>query len=126
MKIIWKVPLRSYGTKSFPVYRDLGTRQARSRYTTGEISVAGIMFSPYKHNVYATFPLSGKTFCRVSNFSIVLFDSATSQSETLPGNRDNVCPYEQNKIIWLVEIFLANRDNISPYEQALTLDNLSR
>ena len=49
---------------------------------------------------------SGKTFCRVSYFSIVLFDSATtSQSETLPGNRDNVCPYEQNKIIWLVEMF---------------------
>ena len=47
-----------------------------------------------------TFSLSGKTFCRVSNFSVVLFDSATSQTETLPGNRDNVSPYEQNKIIW--------------------------
>ena len=72
---------------------------------TGEILLHGIMFCPYEHNIYTTFPLSGKIFCRVSNFSIVLFDSATSQSETLPGNRDNVSPYEQNKIIWLVEMF---------------------
>jgi hypothetical protein len=25
--------------------------------------------------------------------------------ETLPSKRDNVSPYEQNKIIWLVEMF---------------------
>jgi hypothetical protein len=54
-----------------------------------------------------TFPLSGITFCRVSNFSIQLMFSATSQPKTLPGKRDNdnVSPYEQNKIIWLVEMF---------------------
>ena len=44
-----------------------------------------------------TFPLSGITFCRVSNFSTQLMLSATSQPETLPGKRDNVSPYEQNK-----------------------------
>ena len=39
--------------------------------------------------------------------------------ETLPGKRDNVSPYEQNKIIWLVE----NRNvfSLSPYEKALRL-----
>jgi hypothetical protein len=45
------------------------------------------------------------TFCRVSNFSIQLMFSATLQPKTLPGKRDNVPPYEQNKIIWLVEMF---------------------
>ena len=74
------------------------SRVPRSRLLTGEISVYGILFCPYEHN----FP----AFCRVSNFSIALFDSATSQSETLPGNRDNVSPYEQDKlIIWLLEMF---------------------
>jgi hypothetical protein len=34
-----------------------------------------------------------------------LMFSATSQPKTLPGKRDNVSPYEQNKIIWLVEMF---------------------
>jgi hypothetical protein len=38
-----------------------------------------------------TFPLSGITFCRVSNFSIQLMFSATSQPETLPGKRDDSC-----------------------------------
>ena len=28
-----------------------------------------------------------------------------SQRETLPGKGDNISPYEQNKIIWLVEMF---------------------
>ena len=45
-----------------------------------------------------TFPLSGITFCRVSNFSIQLMFSATSQPETFPGKWDNISPYEQNKI----------------------------
>jgi hypothetical protein len=45
------------------------------------------------------------TFCRVSNFSIARHTSATSQPETLLGKRDNVSPYEQNKIIWPVEMF---------------------
>ena len=31
-------------------------------------SVTG-MFFPSEHNIATTFPLSGKTFCRVSNFS---------------------------------------------------------
>ena len=74
------------------------SRVPRPRYTTGEISVAGIMFSPHEHNIYTTFPLSGKTFCRVSNFSIVLFDSATSPSETLPGNRDNFLHMNRTKL----------------------------
>ena len=43
-----------------------------------------------------------------------------SQRETLPGKRDNISQYEQNKIISLVEMFSpANRDNFRPYEQAL-------
>ena len=62
---------------------------------------AGVDFT----NGRTTFPLSGITFCRVSNFSIQLMFSATSQPETLPGKRDNVSPYEQNKSIWLVEKF---------------------
>ena len=42
------------------------------------------------------------------NFSrVARHTSATSQpAETLPDKRDNVSPYEQNKlIIWLVEMF---------------------
>ena len=62
---------------------------------------AGVDFT----NGRTTFPLSGITFCRVSNFSIQLMFSATSQPETLPGKRDDVSPYEQNKGIWLVEKF---------------------
>ena len=38
------------------------------------------LFFPYEHNIYPTPPLSGKTFCRVSNFSNVLSDSAMSQN----------------------------------------------
>jgi hypothetical protein len=66
------------------------------------------MFFPYEHNIATTFPLSGKTFRRVSNFSVFkmyfyVFNfsrlarhtSATSQPETLPSV----------KIIWLVEMF---------------------
>ena len=67
--------------------RDLGTRE-----------------NVFSH-MNTTFPLSGKTFCRVSNFSIASHTSATSRPETLPGKRDNVSPYEQNKTIWLVEMF---------------------
>jgi hypothetical protein len=78
------------------------SRVPRSRLLTGEISVTGIMFFPYEHNFPA---YSGITFCRVSNFSIQLMFNATTQPETLPGKRDNVSPYEQNKIIWLVEMF---------------------
>ena len=37
-----------------------------------------------------TFPLSGITFCRVSNCSIQLMFSATSQPETLPGKRVDI------------------------------------
>jgi hypothetical protein len=55
----------------------------RQNLLTGEISVTGIMFFPYMNT---TFPI---TFCRVSNFSIQLMFSATSQPETLPGKRDN-------------------------------------
>ena len=73
----------------------------RSRLLTGEISLTEIMFS----HMNTTFPLSGITFCRVSNVSIQLMFSATSQPETLPGKRDNVPPYEQNKSIELVEKF---------------------
>jgi hypothetical protein len=77
-----------------------------------------MLFFPYEHNIATTFPLSGKTFCRVSNFSVfkmylkifLTFPAfrftplATPQPETLPGKRDNVSSYEQNKIIWLVEM----------------------
>ena len=64
--------------------------------------------SPVRSDAY--FPewkpaFSGKTFCRVSNFSIVSHTSATSRPETLPRKRDNVSLYEQNKTIWLVEMF---------------------
>jgi hypothetical protein len=45
-----------------------------------------------------TFPLSGITFGRVSSFSIQLMFVATSQLKTLPGKRDKVSSYEQNKI----------------------------
>jgi hypothetical protein len=77
------------------------SRVPRSRLLTGEMSVTGIMFSPLN----TTFPLSGITICRVSNFSIQLMFNATSQPETFPGKWDNISPYEQNKSIWLVEKF---------------------
>jgi hypothetical protein len=93
MKIVWKVTLRSYETKTFPMYQDLACWQARSLWP-GCFSHMNI-----------TFPLSGITFCCVSNFSIQLMFSATSQPEILSGKWDNVSPYEQNKSIWLVEKF---------------------
>ena len=37
---------------------------------TGEISVDGKIFGPYERNLSNTFPLNGKTFCRVSNFFV--------------------------------------------------------
>jgi hypothetical protein len=83
-----------YKTKSFPVYRDLTCWQARSRWP-----------GCFSH-MNTTFPPSGITFCRVSHFLTQLMFSATSwQPETLPGKRDNVSPYEQNKNIWLDETF---------------------
>jgi hypothetical protein len=107
MKIIWKVTLRSYETKNFPVTkislvdrRDLG------------------MFFSYEHNIAQLSHLAGKlsvvsaTFlfltCILKFFNFSRFarhTSVSSQPETLPGKRDNVSPYEQNKIIWLVEMF---------------------
>ena len=73
--------------RTFPVCRDLACWQARSRST-------GKFFS----HMNTTFPLSGKTSC-LQLYKIM------SQRETLPGKRDNISPYEQNKIIWLVEMF---------------------
>ena len=35
------------------------------------ISVDGKIFGPYERNLSNTFPLNGKTFCRVSNFSVI-------------------------------------------------------
>ena len=80
-EIIWKVVLRSYGTKSFPGYRNLACWQARSRWPRLFLS-----------HMNTTFPLSGKTFC-------LHFTKSTSQRETLSGNRENISPYEQNKIV---------------------------
>ena len=37
-------------------------------------------------------------------WKVTLRSYETSQLETLPGNRDDVSPYKQNKIIWLVEM----------------------
>ncbi len=45
---------------------------------TGEISAHGKMF----FHINATFPLSGKTFCRVSNFLIASHTSTASRPET--------------------------------------------
>ena len=81
----------------------------RSRLLICKISVTEIIFVSYEHN----FPrLAGK-------LSVYTFAKSTSQRETLPGKRENIYPYEQNKIIWPVEMFLGNRDNFCPYEQAL-------
>ena len=33
------------------------------------------------------------------------FTKSTSQRENLPGKRENISPYEQNNIIWPVEMF---------------------
>ena len=72
--------------------------------------------SPVRSDAY--FPewkpaFSGKTFCRVSNFSIASHTSATSRPETLPGKRDNVVVYHlHEKTIWL-EIVQMERKNFS-------------
>ena len=63
------------------------------------------------------FPVS---FLSCPNFSIVLY--CTSLSETLPGNRDNLSPYEVNKIFLQSKCFLSNRDNFSPDQQALSFN----
>ena len=64
----------------------LGTeRFTRSCLLTGEIWMTEIIFFPYGPN----FP--GKKFCLVTK--------STSQQETLPGERDNISPDEQNKNI---------------------------
>jgi hypothetical protein len=56
------------------------------------------MFFPYKNNITTTLPLSGKTFLQI----LARHTSATSQA----GNfTRQASPYEQNKIIWLVEMF---------------------
>ena len=45
------------------------SRLPRSRLWTDEISVDGKIFGPYERNLFSTFPLNGKTFCRISKFS---------------------------------------------------------
>jgi hypothetical protein len=77
------------------------SRVPRSRLLTGEISVTGIMFFPYEHN----FPAQRDNFLSCQQLFNSIDVQCTSQPETLPGKRDNVSPYEQNKIIWLVEMF---------------------
>jgi hypothetical protein len=70
------------------------SRVLRSRLLTGEISVTGIMFS----HMNSIFPQSGITFCRVSNFSIQLMFSATSQPETYPVSRITFLHMNRTKI----------------------------
>ena len=76
---------KSYLT--FFIWNEKFPRVPRSRLLIGEISAGGKIFAPYEHNLFNTFPLSGKPV-----------------------------PYEQQKIIWRVEIFLANQNNFFPYE----------
>ena len=64
------------------------SRLPRSRLLIGEIWVDRKVFVPYEHN----FPAQRE------NFLFTLF-KIMSRWETLPGNRDNISPYEQNKII---------------------------
>jgi hypothetical protein len=76
------------------------SRVPRSRLLTGEISVTGIMFSPYEHNISTTFPLSGKTFCRVSNFSIYTLQNG--------GRRNSVNSMSFIKYRWIDWVHFRN------------------
>ena len=48
-----------------------------------------------------------------------------SQRETLPGKRDNISPYEQNKLFDSSKCFLASRDNFCPYDLHLMYQRMS-
>jgi hypothetical protein len=72
------------------------------------------MFFPYEHNIAnnENFLSCQQLFWFQNVFKVFLTFPALRvtpvlrhKPETLPGKRDNVSPYEQNKIIWLAEVF---------------------
>ena len=82
--------------------------QARSRLLTGDISVQGKIFAPYKHNFF----LSGQ---QLFNWHFI---KSLSQ-ETLPGKQDHILylhVISQSKLFAKMSSCL---DNFSPHEHAL-------
>ena len=72
------------------------SRVPRSRLLTGEISVTKIIFIAYEHS----FPTWRE------NFLFILYKIyITTGNFILPSKRKNISSYEQNNIIWPVEMF---------------------
>jgi len=104
-KIVWKVTLRSYETKSFPVYRDLACWQARSRYT-----------GKYLSHVNATYSIFSRLPGKPSHMNRT---KLSDESKCFLASRDNFAPYEQAlnlTLACLSQISLQTTDYL--YQQA--------
>jgi hypothetical protein len=63
------------------------------------------MFLRYEHNIATTFGQQMYLKFFLTFPALRVTPVLRHKPETLPGKRDNVSPYGQNKIIWLVEMF---------------------